>query len=91
MGSVEVFIMGQKYVIKGDESPEHIQRLAEFVDAKLREVHDAMPGITPLKASILASLTIADELQKVKQKYNSVSESIRNIENRADSIIKLFD
>ncbi|MDX9714233.1 MAG: cell division protein ZapA [Dissulfurispiraceae bacterium] len=91
MGSVEVFILGQRYLVKGDEDPEYIKKLAEYVDTKLKEVHNSMPGITPLKASILASLTIADEMHKIKSRYNSVSERIKNIEDRADSIIKLFD
>jgi cell division protein ZapA len=91
MGSIEVHILGQKYVIKGDAPPEYIQQIADFVDEKLNEVYTTAPGITPLKAAILAALNIADELHRVKQQYNSISQGIKSIENKADSIIKLFD
>jgi cell division protein ZapA len=91
MGSIEVHILGQKYIIKGDATPEYIQQLADFLDAKLRDVYENAPSITPLRASILAALNIADELHKSKKDYNSVSQSIRNIEDKADCIIKLFD
>ena len=91
MESVEVYILGQKYVLKGEGSPEYIKELAEFVDRKLKEVYEISPNITPLKASILASLNIADELHKISNEYNSISKNIKNIEKKADSIIKLFD
>lgn len=91
MGSVEVNILGQKYIIKGDAPPEHIRRLADFVDEKLKEVYSNAPDITPLKASILAALNIADELHKIKSEYSIISQSIKNIEDKADGIIRLFD
>ncbi|HAK88250.1 MAG: hypothetical protein A2077_03600 [Nitrospirae bacterium GWC2_46_6] len=91
MGSVEVHILGQNYVIKGDAPSEYIKHLADFVDEKLKEVYGNAPDITPLKAAILAALNIADELHKVKNDYKSVSQSIKNIEDKTESIIRLFE
>lgn len=91
MGSVEVNILGQRYIIKGDAPPEHIRQLADYVDKKLKEVYSNAPDITPLKASILAALNIADELHKLKNEYNTISQSMKNIEDKADNIIRLFD
>ncbi len=92
MGNVEVHILGQKYIIKGDnESPEYLVQLAGFVDEKLREVYTSAPHITPLKAAILAALNIADDLHKIKKDHKSMSQSIKSIEDKADTIIKLFD
>jgi len=91
MGSVDVYILGQKYVVKGEESPQYIEQLASFVDAKLKEVCSATPNITPLKAAILTSLNIADELHKLKNEYNSVTANIKNIDNKTDAILELFD
>ncbi len=92
MGKVEVHILGQTYLIKGDgESPEYLVQLAEFVEGKVKEVYAAAPHITPLKAVILAALNISDELHKIKKDHKSISQSIRSIEDKADTIIKLFD
>jgi len=88
MGSVEVTILGQKYTLRGDEPEEYIQRLAAFVDGRLKEVYNASPSITPLKAAILASLTIADELHKLREDQETVA---RNIEERTDALTGLFD
>lgn len=91
MGSIDVYILGQKYTIKGDESPEYIKQLAGFVDAKLKEVCSNTPNLTPLKAVILATLNIADELHKLKKEYNSVSSDIKNIGNKTDTILSLLE
>ena len=88
MGSVEVTILGQKYTVRGDAQEDYIRKLASFVDAKLKEVYNTAPGITPLKAAILASLDIADELHKLREAQENIT---RNIEERANALTGLFD
>jgi len=88
MGSTEVNILGQKYTVKGDADDVYIRKLASFVDEKLKEVYGTSPSITPLKAAILASLNIADELHKLKEAQENIT---RNIEERANVLTGLFD
>jgi cell division protein ZapA len=88
MGSTEVYILGQKYTIKGDAPGEYIKELASFVDKKLKEVYNAAPNITPVKASILAALDIADELFKMK---NQQEEMTKHIEEKTETLASLFD
>jgi cell division protein ZapA len=88
MGSTEVYILGQKYTIKGDEPEEYIRELASFVDKKLKEVYNIAPNITPVKASILAALDIADELFKMKTQQD---EMTKHIEEKATKLASLFD
>lgn len=88
MGSVEINILGQHYSIKGDASEEHIKKLAAYVDEKLKEIYAANPNITPLKASILASLNIADELYRIRDEQETAT---RNIEEKANALTGLFD
>jgi cell division protein ZapA len=88
MGSTEVYILGQKYTIKGDEPEEYIRDLASYVDKKLKEVYNASPNITPVKASILAALDIADELFKLKVLQE---EETKHIEEKAATLASLFD
>lgn len=88
MGSVEITILGQKYTIRGDAPEEHIKNLAVYVSEKLKEVYSNSPNITPLKAAILASLNIADELHKLKEEHDSTT---RNIEEKANVLTGLFD
>jgi cell division protein ZapA len=88
MGSVEINILGQKYTVKGDADEEHIKRLAAYVADKLKEIHAANPSITPLKASILASLNIADELHRIRDAHEAAA---KNIEEKANALSGLFD
>ena len=88
MGSTEVYILGQKYTIRGDAPEEYIRELAAYVDKKLKEVYNSSPNITPVKASILAALDIADELFKMRIQQE---EETRHIEEKASTLASLFD
>ena len=88
MGSTEVYILGQKYTIKGDAPEEYIRELASYVDKKLKEVYNASPNLTPVKASILAALDIADELFKIQ---NQQEEITKHIEEKTTALTSLFD
>ncbi len=88
MGSVEVYILGQKYTIKGDAPEEYIQQLANYVQDKIKSVYENSPNITPLKASILASITIADELYRLKNEQEDIAKSI---EEKTVALTRLFE
>lgn len=88
MGSVEVYILGQKYTIKGDASEEYIRQLADFVTGKIKEVSDSSPTITPLKATILAAVNIADELHRLRTEQEDVA---RSIEEKTVALTRLFE
>ena len=63
---VQVHIYGQVYSIKGADDPDHIRDLAEFIDAKMREVEKGTGTVDPHRVAILAALTIADELYRLR-------------------------
>jgi cell division protein ZapA len=88
MGSVEVYILGQKYTIKGDAPEEYIQQLAGYVQEKIKEVYTNSPSITPVKASILAAITIADELHRLRNEQENLTKSI---EEKTVELTRLFD
>ncbi len=88
MGSTEVYILGQKYTIKGDAPEEYIKELATFVDKKLKEIYSVSPNITPVKASILAALDIADELFRLR---NEQEELAKHIEEKTNRLTALFE
>ncbi|MBM4128486.1 MAG: cell division protein ZapA [Nitrospira sp.] len=87
MGSVEVYILGQRYTIKGDAPEEHIRKLAAFVDEKLREIYNSSPNITPVKASILAALNIADELIRLKDEQEELAKYIEEKTARLTALL----
>ncbi|KPJ50376.1 hypothetical protein AMJ40_03080 [candidate division TA06 bacterium DG_26] len=54
-----ITVFGNEYKIRGDSDPDHIKRVASFVDLKMRELEGK--GVSPKKLAILAALNIADE------------------------------
>ena len=88
MESVEVIILGQKYTIKGDAPEEYIKNLASYVDARLKEVNSSVPNVMPVKALILTSLNIADELFRLKTQQEKLTKVI---EDKTETLASLFD
>ncbi len=60
-GYVTVNIYDQTYHLSG-QNPEHIRRLAERVDAKMRSVAARGRTVDSLRVAVLAALNLADEL-----------------------------
>ena len=64
--SVKVDIFGHDYILKSDSNDNHIQRVADLVDQKMKEVSASTNTQTVLNIAILAALNIADEYLKIK-------------------------
>jgi|Deesub1362A_J573_1020465.scaffolds.fasta_scaffold00180_36 cell division protein ZapA len=88
MPKTEVQILGQKYLLKGEASEEHMQALARYVDDKIREVLNGSPGMHPTKAAILAALEIADELYRLRLREQTLQQEIAQ---RASMLAGLLD
>ena len=61
MQPVKVRILDREYLVSSEEDQEQVQRIAEFVNEKLREVQDNTEGLSEKKTAILAALNIASE------------------------------
>jgi cell division protein ZapA len=70
-GSVRVEIYDQSYNLRGSD-PEIIERLAEFVDSRMRMVSEHTSTIDSLRVAVLAALNIADEYFALKKKYDAI-------------------
>ncbi|MFH0925868.1 MAG: cell division protein ZapA [bacterium] len=84
----EVEIFGQNYTIKSDSSPDYILRLAEYVDTKMREVRDNTNLTSESKIAILAALYITEELDKIQNQKQKVSECV---EKKVNDLIGKLD
>ena len=87
-GKVKVTILGQTYNIKGDASPEYIIKLTDYVNQKIEEIGDNVPGGNSLQLAILASLNIADEYFQMRKISNGMEGAI---EDKTKEIISLLE
>lgn len=72
-GLTKVKILNQLYSIRSNDDPAYVQRLADYVDQKLKQVSEGTPSVDTLKVAILTALNIADELFRVR-KVNPTDE-----------------
>jgi cell division protein ZapA len=82
---VEVEIFGQTFrVAAGDATPAYIQRLAYYVDEKMRA--SATKAMSLNRMAILTALNIADDLFKLRDSYE---QSARLVDAKTEQLISL--
>lgn len=84
--SVRVEIYDQSYNLRGTD-PEYINKLAEFVDLKMRTVAEQTQTVDSLRLAVLAALNIADEYHLLKKKYDSIAQDYRLNADRLSSAL----
>jgi cell division protein ZapA len=75
-GAIRVEIYDQEYSMRGDLDPEYIQRLAQFLDARMRSVAERTRTVDSLRVAVLTALNIADEYHQLKAKYETIAEDV---------------
>ena len=84
---VEFELLGQKYTIRSEASPEYVRELVAYIEDKLKEVGGpAIPD--PLKRLGLATLFIADELFRARGEQ---TRAAGDVNARVDTMLKLLD
>jgi cell division protein ZapA (FtsZ GTPase activity inhibitor) len=78
-------LLGEQFTVRSDVPKDYFLGLVEYIEKKLRTVHEKLPTLSNVKALIFASLDIADEL--FRQKENSMDrEALNLIKNLSDSL-----
>ena len=90
-GSVRVNILGEELSIKGDVDPDTTRRVAEYVDAKIRELRDKGGSGDRYRFAVLTALNIAGELFDLKSKSEEQRAQIAELENRLEMINRKMD
>ena len=66
---VEVEILGQKYTIRTEASPDYVRGLAAHVEQRVREIRGDAAAQNPVKLLALAALYITDELFRLRDDH----------------------
>jgi cell division protein ZapA len=72
---VTVEIAGERHVLRSDMPPEYTRAVAQHVDDTLRAL-PSFPTLEPVRAAILASLSITDELFRAQQEVDRLRAEI---------------
>ena len=84
----KVQIFGQTYSIAGDLDPAYVQKLAAYVDEKMRTISDATTTVDTQKAAVLAALSIADELHARLRERGAHEDLLREQAERCLTLVE---
>ncbi len=62
--------------MRGDLDPNYIQKLAKFLDAKMRSIAVRTHTVDSLRVAILAALNISDEYHQLKVRYDATTKHV---------------
>jgi cell division protein ZapA len=85
---VKVQIFGQTYAIRGELDEEYVQKLAAYVDEKMRAIADATAIVDTQKLAVLAALAIADELHSTQKERGDREELLREQAERCLTLVE---
>ena len=85
---VRVEILGREYTLKSDEDQGRIEKIAAYVNQKIREVSGGPQTVSTVNAAILAALNIADEYFRVLEEKGSRRQ---DYEDKAERLISVID
>lgn len=76
MASIEITIANQKYVVRGEDTEEHLKEIAELVRRKVESLRKKTPSLTVQKAAMLAAFDFASDSIKGKLKAQDHRSSV---------------
>ena len=74
--SIRVVIYDQEYFMRGDLNEEYIQKLARYLDTKMRSIAERTRTVDSVRVAILAALNVVDEYHQLKATHEEVTEHL---------------
>jgi cell division protein ZapA len=84
----KVQIFGQTYSIAGALEPAYVQKLAAYVDEKMRVIAEATSTVDTQKAAVLTALSIADELHSGLRERGEQEQLLREQAERCLTLVE---
>lgn len=76
---LHIEIFGRQYDLKGQSDQDYADKLASFVDGKMREISSHSPGSPYSKLAILSAINIAHELFQLKHEQQEMHSTLDGI------------
>lgn len=86
--SIKVEIYGQTYPIQGELEEAYIRRIAAYVDEKMRLISDVARTVDTQKVAVLAALSIADELHRLREERGEREDILKEQAERCLTLVE---
>ncbi len=87
--NITVEIYGKQYMLASQQNSEYVEQVAQKVDSLMKEIGGG--SLNDLNCSILASMTLADELEKKEQELIKLREEIEEQQEMMNIIGQKLD
>ncbi|MFC4388272.1 cell division protein ZapA [Gracilibacillus marinus] len=64
-----VQIYGRSYNVVGEESSEHVKRVASLVDEKMKEIHQFNKSLDTTSLAVLTAVNTMNDYIKLKEEF----------------------
>ena len=88
MEPVKVRIRNAEYLVQSEDNQQQVQRIADYVNDKLKEVEEGAEGLSEKRTAILAALDIAGDYFQIVKEKETLLTSLRQ---RTLSLIRSID
>jgi len=85
---IRVVIYDQEYYVRGALDEQYIQKLGEFLDARMRAIAGRTRAVDTQRIAVLAALNIADEYHQIKALYE---EKTKRVDEKVEECSRLLD
>jgi cell division protein ZapA len=86
---IDIEIFGQVFrIAAGDASEDYLQRLASYVDERMKSIAETTKSVSFNRMAVLTALNIADDLLKLQDRYESAS---RVLADKTDDLLGLLE
>jgi cell division protein ZapA len=79
---IHVEIFGQTYGVRAGADPGYVEALASFVDGQMKEVSRGSGAVDTVRIAVLAALSLADELFRLRHDLEDVQRELDQIRSR---------
>jgi cell division protein ZapA len=86
--NVKVQIFGQIFPIQGELDEAYMQKLAAYVDERMREIVEMTPTVDTQKVAILAAMSIADELHSLRKDRSEREDLLKEQAERCLTLVE---
>jgi len=88
---VRVKIYGQEYVISGEQTREHIIKVAGYVDSKMREIEKAVKSGQVSMLAVLSAVNVADEYFTMLDSVSELKKTKEQLEKDVEHYVQMWE
>jgi cell division protein ZapA len=89
-GLVKVKIYDKEYAFRTSGDPERFHRICLYLDQRMRAVAGSSGSVDTMKVAILAALSLADDLERLREELKKLDESVGRRSLECVSLLERF-